>query len=450
MSTITWEKIQEAKKQEEKGERITDPAIQMLKSNVHAAAGKVMGTNAGRHRLKSEIWSTSIALGPPSLWITINPCDLHDPIAQVFAGEGIDLDQFLETIGPDADTRAQNISNDPYASSRFFHFMVRTILTTLFGVKRTKFQVRSEKGIFGHIAAYFGVVESQGRGTLHLHILLWLMNSPSIAEIFELLKTEEFRSKVTEFIRTNIKGYAPGFESADTVKAIPRKTDVAYSRPPNPFPDTAQDISSDAGDSYDARCQEFELKVARSKQVHTCELRRCLKVDKRGGLVCKRRAPFDVSAEPYVNEDGTWGAERRYGYMNCWNPSISLCMRCNNDIKVLLNGRESVSITYYVTGYSGKNQQKNHNISALVAKTYAYHIENSAYVDSLQDQQRLLMLRTINAMNSERELAAPMVVSLLMGWGETYKSHTYTNVYWSGFVSQLVKEFPTLVGSNAE
>lgn len=69
-----------------------------------------------------------------SLWITINPCDLHDPIAQVFAGEHIDMDKFMHTLGPSKDTRAQNMASDPYAAARFFHFMVNTIMETLFGI----------------------------------------------------------------------------------------------------------------------------------------------------------------------------------------------------------------------------------------------------------------------------------------------------------------------------
>ena len=32
------------------------------------------------------IWGTSLFLGGPTLWITINPADVHDPVARVFAG----------------------------------------------------------------------------------------------------------------------------------------------------------------------------------------------------------------------------------------------------------------------------------------------------------------------------------------------------------------------------
>jgi hypothetical protein len=40
---------------------------------------------------------------PAMLGVTINLTDLHDPIAQVFAGENIELDNCLSTIGPDLD-----------------------------------------------------------------------------------------------------------------------------------------------------------------------------------------------------------------------------------------------------------------------------------------------------------------------------------------------------------
>ena len=49
-------------------------------------------------------------------------------------------------------------------------------------------------GILGYVTAYFGTVESQGWGTLHLHLLIWLKHAPTSDEISELLKSEEFRA----------------------------------------------------------------------------------------------------------------------------------------------------------------------------------------------------------------------------------------------------------------
>ena len=94
------EQLKRAQKEEEQGLPILDPAVQLLKSHVHATVGCVVGSDQSCFHLRSQIWSTSIYLGPAYLWITINLCDLHDPIAQIFAGENIDLDAFIAAHGP--------------------------------------------------------------------------------------------------------------------------------------------------------------------------------------------------------------------------------------------------------------------------------------------------------------------------------------------------------------
>ncbi len=227
----------------------------------------------------------------------------------------------------------------------------------------------------------------------------------------------------------------PGMESMQTVKAIPNEVEVAYARPPDPFDDL----------EYRSRCEVFERRVVRAKQVHTCELRRCLRVDRNGKLVCKPRAPFEVTSDTYVEESGHWCQKRLCEYMNAWCPDLLICVCCNNDIKMLLNGKETINILYYVTGYSAKNQQRNHNISAVVAQNLAYHVEHLSYLDSLKDQQHLLLFRIVNAINREQELAAPMVISFLMGWGDLYTLHRYAPVYWSSFTSKLIQQYPDLL-----
>ena len=94
LSTITAEKLCKAQEEEERNKPISDPAVCLLRQHIYATGGCVIGSDQSRHQLCSQIWATSIMLNPPSLWITINPCDLHDPIPQVFAGENIDLDEF--------------------------------------------------------------------------------------------------------------------------------------------------------------------------------------------------------------------------------------------------------------------------------------------------------------------------------------------------------------------
>ncbi|KAG1858776.1 hypothetical protein DFJ58DRAFT_840361 [Suillus subalutaceus] len=64
------------------------------RQHLTAVRSKVMGTDKSRTKIRSLIWGMSVMKNPPSLWITINPTDTHDPIAQVFTRAEIDLDHF--------------------------------------------------------------------------------------------------------------------------------------------------------------------------------------------------------------------------------------------------------------------------------------------------------------------------------------------------------------------
>ncbi|CAK5266163.1 unnamed protein product [Mycena citricolor] len=437
LSTITQQALEKAKMEEDQKQRISDPAVRLLRQHVHSAVGRVQGSNESRTILRSQLWSTTLYTGPWNLWITINPSDIHDPIAQVFAGEHIDLDNFISTAGPDINQRGQNIAADPYAAAKFFHFTIRTILETLFGIKTSGFRVRSEMGIFGQLAAYFGMVEGQNRASLHFHLIAALRFAPNADEIQELLQREDFREKIRAYIRVNMRAYLPGLDSAEGVKDIAVEKEIAYNRPPNPD-----------GPAYWERVQDFERRLARTEQVHTCDIRRCLVVTKSGRLRCKRRAPFPCSTDDYVLPNGDWGPKRLYEYINGWNPALLVNVRCNNDSKFLTHGDDTKKITLYILGYATKPQLRNHNTSAILAKGYAYHTATAALPDEqikdLRDRQRLLLFRLVHAINREQELGAPMVISYLMGWGDCYKSHNYVPIYWTSFAAALRKAFPSL------
>lgn len=129
----------------------------------------------------------------------------------------------------------------------------------------------------------------------------------------ELLKSEDFRRKVAEYIRANLRAHLPGLDSAEAIKSIPNEVEIAYSRPPHPDSVT-----------YDDDLKKFELRVARAKQVHTCEFRRCLFWNKKGQVQCKRRAPFECSEVDMVTESGHWTSKHVYEFMNGWVPALTL------------------------------------------------------------------------------------------------------------------------------
>lgn len=60
-------------------------------------------------------------------------------------------------------------------------------------------------GVLGPITNYYGTVENQGRGSLHLHMLLWLDSSPSPSQLRADIKDEKYRARLIEYLEDIIK-----------------------------------------------------------------------------------------------------------------------------------------------------------------------------------------------------------------------------------------------------
>jgi uncharacterized membrane protein len=67
--------------------------------------------------------------------------------------------------------------SDLVAVARFFHLMCKAILNGLLWGKSSKLIM------LGDILIYFGVVESNGCGMLHLHMLIWVRGNLSFAHL---------------------------------------------------------------------------------------------------------------------------------------------------------------------------------------------------------------------------------------------------------------------------
>jgi len=59
-------------------------------------------------------------------------------------------------------------------------------------------------GLYGKTSAYYATVEQQGRLTLHLHMLLWIMNSLSPQEIRDKIMdpNSEFQKEMVEYLES--------------------------------------------------------------------------------------------------------------------------------------------------------------------------------------------------------------------------------------------------------
>lgn len=291
--------------------------------------------------------------------------------------------------------------------------------------------VTSKKGVLGQVTAYFGVVKAQGHGTLHLHMLMWLAGTPNSNKMETALESSYFRDKLREFIRCNIRAHLDDLTEVD-IQTMSREPQLAYSHPLDP-----------RVDGWIESNHQFERQLVWSQQLHTCSRSTCLRIQN-GQFICKRRAPWPLSNDNYIDERGNWGPKRTNGYINGYCPLLLTSMRCNNDIKINTNGSDTKDVAFYITAYAMKKQKKTHNLSALMASALPYHIDNPQYED-IREWNRLLLYQCLNVINCEMELSGPQVVSYLMGYGDTYTSHNYVPLYMSLLFSTIKCMFPSIV-----
>lgn len=267
ITSLTAKDLIIASKEEAANLPFSNEGVRGLRKQLSAIRTRVVGTDESRHSIRSMVWATNLAYNPPNLWVTINPPDTQDPIAQVMAGADVDLDKFFSTLGPDHKERAQNVTSDPFSAAKYFHFIIKIILEELVGLtKKRNGHIIRKPGVFGTVQAYIGTVEAQGRGTLHLHLILWLKDAPSSSIMQEALKSESFRNKIKIFIDSVIRADIQNLKTKEILQQITKVPGVSYSRPMDPRTTSEEEREA------------FEIQLARAVQLHECTSETCLKL----------------------------------------------------------------------------------------------------------------------------------------------------------------------------
>ncbi|CAF3562011.1 unnamed protein product [Rotaria sp. Silwood1] len=143
--------------------KVTDERINTLMKHIKIIDDHVMGSGHSQSALRTKIHSLCFYLGLPSHILIINPTDIHSPVALYFGGVDLDLDNVLPEVLRTSYERAQIVATHPVATAKFFNCLIKNILKSLV-----------VGGVLSPTKAYFGTIENQGRGSLHLHLLVWL------------------------------------------------------------------------------------------------------------------------------------------------------------------------------------------------------------------------------------------------------------------------------------
>ena len=239
------------------------------------AFADVLGTDGHRRLCRHEGVAYMQLFGPPVIFCTPNLADTRQVLLLIVQGMEVRLDD-ADLAGVDLPRyrdMMQRLARDPVGQTRVFELIMRLFFQHVLGVRpevvhsRRRAKVSgprewctdgvaassSAPGIVGPVRAFRGEIEAQGRGSLHPHILAWLV-SMSQHELLRLLAREPnaFKQRIAEYMKATVMAVQSTCQAS--VRALPRQFgNVDAKQQELPFSRAERKISEyDGGSEHDA------------------------------------------------------------------------------------------------------------------------------------------------------------------------------------------------------
>jgi hypothetical protein len=416
IASLTVDQLQEAAKAVSEGRLVENPTIQRLQRSILAIGMQVPESFAQKVKRRSEIKGLIARYGMPAFWLTINPSDLRNPLVLQLAGITYSADALPAAT---AAIRQATATSNPVAVAQFFHQTCNGIFNGLLGTDTGR------TGILGEVANHFGVVETNGRGMLHLHGLVWLTGNLAFRTLRDrLLQDEPFATRMIHYLQTTI------------CQSIDLRTSANTDLPPS-----AKDSETDR--EFIVRLTSDSNAVASKKQLHSSNhTATCFKYaqSSTGRKSCRFGMPRDLVQAANVDEFGVVHLARNHGWINPWNPAIATCIRSNHDISWVPTMAKTLSLIYYLTNYATKDDVSPQQVllkAALLKRT----IDSAkAAMDPTADDLRISMkdmdqfaLRCFNTLSHDREISGVQIASSLLQLPDHYTGNdnfVQVNLWW--------------------
>ena len=152
---------------------LSDSSLRELMESTAIANGLVRGSQQYIQNRRNEIRALFIRFGGPKFFITINPDDMRHPLILSLRGDISNV--WHPTVSREfvryCHMRSRVVAGNPVLQAQFFDLIFRAVTDILFGFGR-----ETQVGIFGEVAAHYDIIESQGKGTLYAHGLIWTVD----------------------------------------------------------------------------------------------------------------------------------------------------------------------------------------------------------------------------------------------------------------------------------
>ncbi|KAM4064043.1 AAA domain-containing protein [Hirsutella rhossiliensis] len=339
--SLTADRLAAARAELETSGKTTDDGVKELLRCLSLYGYRQPMSRELRLSMRRKIQSLILCRGVPAIWFTLNPNDITNPVKLRLAAyrtrDPAAAEAFLQGLDK-AFKRARLAISDPLSSAEFFHREM-----TLFFEHYVRV---GEESVFGRISHYYGAVETNERGALHVHGLLWLQGNVHLSSMLADIDGEDqaaYRERIVRYVDSVFSEDLDqeGFCAMQAERSV------------------TSDISQFLGDErqFSASFDEEANFCAGATQIHT-HSPTCVKYSLgkggRKGDLCRFKAPWGLVDETAFTGDGVLRIRRSHSMVNRWNKAIAVGLRHNHDISFIVTQRKTMALIFYVTNYATK------------------------------------------------------------------------------------------------
>jgi hypothetical protein len=196
--TLSSERLEKAGEELQASGKTSDTAVNRLLRSLSLYGLRQPMSRELRLGMRRKIKSLIVKDGIPAIWFTLNPNDITNPVKLRLAAyrtrDPDEAEVFLTEL--DSSYKRMRLAiSDPLSSALFFHREISMFFRHYVKV--------GEDGVFGRISQYFGAVETNERGALHLHGLLWLHGNMRLGSLWKDVEdgaSRMYQDKVVRYV----------------------------------------------------------------------------------------------------------------------------------------------------------------------------------------------------------------------------------------------------------
>ncbi|PPQ86017.1 hypothetical protein CVT26_012561, partial [Gymnopilus dilepis] len=350
------------------------------------------GSNGYKMSMRRNVRAIINGKGAPTLFITLNPSDVHNPLVRILGSSFEEIDVMLAGEDIQSWRRKVYAAKNPAACAKFFDLMITAFIDVILKYGR------DEPGIYGYCEAYYGVVEAQGKGTLHLHMLVWLRGHLSPQLLQERLRTSpEYKERFVQWLESIIMNEFPSLHEnrADEPSRNKRQRskDLGEPHPGTIASPSTLKLDSRPSSEFWVEYKQFLIRLLNEYNWHE-HTATCWKYLKRGeekkDSNCRMRMDGSTYSKTVVDvETGHFQLRRLHPWISSYTDVVTFLMQCNMNIQFIGTGLEAKAFIYYVTDYVTKACLPLH--AGLAALAYAVRKINELSKMMEEDPERFYM-----------------------------------------------------------